>query len=271
MGKTRTAFIGETAEEPKKEKHKKSLKEEKRVRVPGLKGGERVVAIGTELPEEPASAQKEEAKTPQITKVHAHKRSKRYAAALSQIDSSKKYSTAEAIELAKKTSTSGFDGKVELHLVLGKMGSASRRIEVALPHAEGLGKKRIEVANDQTVEKLKKGPGAIDFDILIATPSFIPKLVPFAKLLGPRGLMPNPKNGTIVEDPETAVSKFSGNTQILQTQKDAPLIHTVIGKLSDSDQNLAENLQSIVSAVGKPNIKKAVVAGTMGPGIKVDF
>ncbi|MEK7182856.1 MAG: hypothetical protein AAB694_01715 [Patescibacteria group bacterium] len=283
MGKTRTAFVGQTepasgpdlrfrepqgsekglkAQREKKREHKRSLKEERGVRVPGLKGGERVVSVSAEITPEPSYAEATESKERKKVK-QPKKRGKRYLAQLSKIDPTKQYPVEEAVSLAKSTAITRFDGKIEAHLVLVKKG----RFEVQLPHAESVAKKRVEVASEETLKKLEKG--VIDFDILLATPDFMPRLVPYAKLLGPRGLMPNPKSGTLVDDPKRALEKFSGNTLVLQTEKDAPLIHTVVGSTSESTQHLAENIESIIRAVSKANIKKAVVSATMGPGIKV--
>ncbi|MBI2405746.1 hypothetical protein HYV21_01710 [Candidatus Microgenomates bacterium] len=182
---------------------------------------------------------------------------------MSKIDPTKQYPVEEAVSLAKSTATGRFDGKIEVHLVLAKKG----RFEATLPYATIISKKRVEVANEETLKKLEQG--TIDFDILVCTPDFMPRLVPYAKLLGPRGLMPNPKAGTLVEDPARALEKFSGNTLVLQTEKDAPLVHTVVGSTSEPTEHLAENIESIIRAVSKTNIKKAVVSATMGPGIKV--
>lgn len=282
MGKTRTALIGETQtatgpeglkarREKKKKEHKRSLKKERglaspkamptaRVRVPGLKGGERVVAITTELPLE------EEKQEPKAKKIRVHKRGKKYLANLAKIDPTKYYNIPEAIELVRQTSFSRFDGKLELHAVLAKKGSASWRIETVLPHPELSTTKRVEIASEETLKKLEKG--VIDFDVLLSTLDFMPRLVPFAKLLGPRGLMPNPKNGTIVENPAAALERFSTKL-VLQTERDAPLLHLVVGKLSSPTDQLAENLESIVQVIGRQNIKKLVVKATMGPGVKL--
>lgn len=281
MGKTRTAFIGDTIPEPSnarakegKEKrgHKRSFKEERglaspkampaaRVRVPGLKGGERVVAIESELPAEPTSAEAEASKGERRVK-QPKKRSKKYLEKKTLVDPTKSYAPTEAVDLAKQTSLSRFPGKLELHLMLAKGG----RFEVALPHATGV-TKRIEVANQETIKKLESGN--IDFDVLLTTPEFLPQLVPYARVLGPRGLMPNPKNGTITDNTKAALEKFSGNTVVLQTEKDAPLVHTVVGTLSDTTSNLTENLHTIFTTLGERTIEKAVISPTMGPGIKV--
>lgn len=274
MGKTRTAFIGDEQAEKRLEEERKRKKEAKiaakkeaaKVRVPGLKGGERVVAIEPELPAEsaPSEALVKEGLTTTPTAI-SRQRGQRYLTKRALVDPKKLYSPSEAVKLAQETSISRFDGKVELHMSLAKKG----RFEVTLPHPFESSKKRIEVANDDTVEKLKKG--VVDFEILLTTPEFLPKLVPFARLLGPRGLMPNPKTGTIVQNPETAMEKFSGGTLLLQTEKDAPIIHTVVGKISNSTDELVKNLTTVIKSIGKQNIKKASVSASMGPGIKMSI
>ena len=284
MGKTRTAFLGETLPEPsspkakdgrrpkpmssdegkgKKGEKKRSLKKERGVRLPGMGGGERVVAVTAEMP--PEKEQEEETKRAKVAQA-PRKRSKRYLATLLKIDQVKFYQPREAVELARQTSLSRFDGKIELHMVLVKRG----RFELELPHPIKSAKKKVEIANEETIKKLEGGK--IDFDILVSTPQFLPKLVPYARLLGPRGLMPNPKNGTIVgpaDGLKKTLERFSGGRLVLQSEKDFPVMHTVIGAVSDPANNLVENLEVIFKAVGGQNIKKAVLSATIGPGIKI--
>lgn len=279
MGKTRTAFVGETSPEKEKKsaksKHlggsapgrrekKPSLKAERGVRLPGMGGGQRIVAVTAEIA--PEKEQGEEVKRARVARA-PRKRSKRYLATLLKIDQGKFYQPREAVELARQTSLSRFNGKLELHMKLTKRG----RFEVELPHPIKSAKNKIEEANEETLKKLEEGK--IDFDILVSTPQFLPKLVPYARLLGPRGLMPNPKTGTIV-DPSAdglkkALERFSSGRLVLQSEKDFPVIHTIIGAVSDPPNNLIENLGAIFKVVGGQNIKKAVLSASMGPGIKV--
>ena len=97
----------------------------------------------------------------------------------------------------------------------------------------------------------------------------MPKLVPFARILGPKGLMPNPKNGTISEKPEEAAKKFGGNSLSVKSEQKAPLVHTVIGKVNQPEKELLENLGVIVSAIGPKNIERAYLAPAMGPSVKL--
>jgi len=96
----------------------------------------------------------------------------------------------------------------------------------------------------------------------------MPKLAKYAKILGPRGLMPNPKAGTITDNPEELAKKLAGKTS-WKTEAKAPLIHLTIGKVSQPEHQLEENFKALVAAIGQKNIKKAVLAPTMGPGIKI--
>ena len=140
--------------------------------------------------------------------------------------------------------------------------------QVTLPHQAGK-QKKVEVASDATVTKLQKG--IIDYDILVATAEMMPKLVPFARILGPKGLMPNPKNGTLVPS-EAKAKSFSTGSVVLKTEKEAPLVHTVIGKVSQDGKELSENLEAILKAFGGgKQIEKAYIKATMGPSVKVQL
>lgn len=273
MGKTKTAFVGSTPEEELKAKQSKKAKYEAKkaartkVRVPGLGGGQRIVAVEAEpLPQNslPTTPTRNAAQFTAGGPTHPKKtRGKKYLAAKSKIDSLKIYSPQEAVKLAKQTSTSRFPGKIEIHLIL-KKGTFNKTIQ--LPHFTGR-ERKIEIASDKTIEKLKSGK--IDFDVLVATPTMMPKLVLYAKLLGPQGLMPNPKQGTISDKPEEAAKKFQGNALQVKTQSKTPLIHTVFGKADQPEKELEENLKTLLVAIDLKNIKKAFIKATMGPSIKV--
>jgi large subunit ribosomal protein L1 len=214
---------------------------------------------------------KEEIKTPEEVIAQKAKekkaavakaRSKSYVAANAQVDKNKHYNLDEAVELVKKTSYSKFDGTVELHMVVKKQGLS---VQVTLPFAGGKTKK-IEVADDATLEKLKAGK--VDFDVLLATPEMMPKLVVFARILGPKGLMPNPKNGTLIKSVDAA-KKYSANATTVKTEKDFPLIHTTAGKVSQPSEEIKQNAEAILSAVNKRVILKAFMKASMGPSIKL--
>lgn len=189
-------------------------------------------------------------------------RGKKYQDAKAKIDQSKLYPPEKAVGLVKETSISRFDGSIELHLLI-KRGNFSTK--VALPYSTGKIRK-VQIADDKTIEKIKNGK--IDFDILLATAEMMPKLVPLARILGPKGLMPNPKKGTIIKSAKEA-DKFKGNSMELTTEKKAPVIHTLVGKVSQSDKELKENLEAILDAVSKKQIIKAYLCASMGPSVKV--
>ena len=276
MGKTKTAIISSLVEEDKKSSeqsyHEKKLRQEakkhdaEKVHVPGLKGGQRVKIISAEEPEvttigSPEDSAKENKK---VKKIIIEKiRGKKYLEAKSKINKSNLYSLEDAIKLVKEINLTKFDGTFELHLVLKKQGTTA---VCTLPFSSGKSKK-IEIADDNTVEKLKTGK--VDFDVLLATPEMMQKLVVFAKILGPKGLMPNPKNGTLIKDLKEA-EKFSGNTLTLKTEKEAPLIHTVFGKISQKNEELVENAETIFNALGgSKQIIRAFIKSTMSPSVKL--
>lgn len=259
MGKKKLAVVSE--KEPKKKKSAKA---------PGLSGGQKLKDMSataviieepilTDLTEAPKVKAKEKVKKP------AKVRGKAYQNAKKMIDSSKTYSIEEAIKLAKKSSYSKFGGSIEVHFNVVKKGLTG---EVQLPFLKGK-EKKVAVFSPEVLEEIKDDK--IDFDILLATPADMPSLVPFAKILGPKGLMPNPKNGTIVDNPEKAKEKFSKPSFQYKTEPDFPLIHTVIGKFDQKDEELAANFKALAAAIGPTNIQKAVIKASMGPGIKVVF
>ena len=270
MGKTKTAVISGAPEEALSGKEKYKLKQQKKaeeeaknkgqVKGVGLKGGERIKTIGGDATTDIAITEdeNEEAKKKRPPK----KRGKQYASQKSKVNRAKLYPPKEAVKLVKTTSYSKFDGTVELHIVVKKIGTSAN---IELPHATGKSK-TIEIANGTTVEKLKKGK--VDYDVLLATPDMMPKLVPYAKILGPKGLMPNPKNGTVIKSRAEA-KKFSGNNVSVKTEKKAPLIHTSIGKVNQKQSELEGNLKAVVAGIGKNQITKTYLTSTMGPSVKV--
>lgn len=194
----------------------------------------------------------------------AKKRGKKYLAAKAKVDRTKLYLLPKAVKLAKETAVTQFNGNIEVHLNVKETGLKG---EVKFPHSVAKGQ-RIRVADEKLIGQLEKGK--IDFDLLIATPAMMPKLVKFAKLLGPKGLMPNPKAGTITDEPKKLVKERAGKVQF-RTETKAPLIHIIIGKVDAKETDLTENFQALIAAVGPQNIQKAVITSTMGPGIKIDL
>lgn len=261
MGKTKTVKISGEPDKKDKNKKKKKEKSKDQVKTPGLGGGERVVAVsGGPAPKKKKEEKKEDKKLPPQLKKQG--RGKKYKDARKKIDKSKTYGLKDAIKLAKETSYSSFDGTMELHITCKKEGHTAK---ATLPHKTGL-EKKIEFADKDTLKKLKEG--SIDFDLLLATKEMMPKLVPFAKTLGPMGLMPNPKDGTLVKNKKEA-DNFDPKELRLKTDKGVPVIHASIGKVSTTQKKLEENAKAVINAVGKRNIVKAHIAATMSPSVKL--
>jgi large subunit ribosomal protein L1 len=191
-------------------------------------------------------------------------RSQKYLQAKKEIDKNKFYPLSESIKLLKKISISHFNGGVDVHLNVNETGFKS---EVEFPYSTGK-TQVVKIADEDLIKELEKGK--INFSLLLASPKMMLQLVKFAKLLGPKGLMPNPKSGTISDNPEEAAKKLTQKTQF-RTETKAPLIHLSIGKVNDTEKNLEANFKTLIKAVGKRNIKKAVLAPTMGPGVKIDL
>jgi len=258
--------------EEEKDKEKKKgfqKKDEEKVHIAGLKGGQRVKIVEAAPTEESPIIPEGESITSETKdkgkKVVEKVRGKKYVAAKTKIDREKTYKIPEAVKLVKESSYSAFDGTMELHLVVKKTGISAN---LSLPHVAGR-EKKVEVASDETVAKLKEGK--IDYDILVATAEMMPKLVPFARLLGPKGLMPNPKNGTLVSDPKKAKG-FSASSILIKTEKEAPLIHTVVGKVSQADGEIVDNVEAIIKALGgSKQIDRAFLKSTMSPSVKISL
>ena len=223
------------------------------------------------------------------------KRSKAYRQAAEKVDRDKLYTPVEAAELAKTTSPTKMDATVEVAMRLGvdpRKADQMVRGTVNLPHGTGKTARvlvfatgdRAEqataagadfVGSDDLLEKVQGG--WLDFDSVVATPDLMGKVGRLGKVLGPRGLMPNPKTGTVTMDVAKAVTEIKGGKIEFRSDKHANL-HFIIGKTSFSEQNLVENYAAALEEVLrlKPSsakgryLRKATVATTMGPGIPVD-
>lgn len=189
-------------------------------------------------------------------------RGKKYQAVRSKLDKSKLYPVKEAVELVKKLSYSRFVGSVEAHIVVREAGDS---VNLALPHSTGKSVK-VTIVDAEVLSDIEAGK--LDFGILIAHPEFMPKLAKFAKVLGPKGLMPNPKNGTLTPNPELKKKELEAGKFNLKTEKKAPLMHLIIGKTDMSSADLVANIEVLVKAL-KGKILKLVISPSMGPGIKV--
>ena len=211
------------------------------------------------------SAEASENKAEETHKVKVTKvRGKKYQNAKKIIDVNKYYPLSEAVKLVKETSFSKFDGKVEAHVTIYDIGNVG---EINFPHLETASKK-VVVLNDTILAEIKDGK--VNFDILIATPATMPKLLPFARILGPKGLMPNPKNGTLTDKPEAAVKRLSAAKTVLKTEKKAPVIHITVGKVSQAQKELEANIKELITVVKANKIKKLALCATMGPCVKIE-
>lgn len=190
-------------------------------------------------------------------------RSEAYKTKLMEIEKNKTYSLPQGIELLRKVKIAKFDETVELHINTTEAGINGT---VKLPH--GTGKEiKVAIADDAVIAEVEKGK--INFDILIASPDMMPKLARVARVLGPKGLMPNPKNGTISADPEEAAKKFQGGQIGFKTESKLPIIHLSVGKTSFEDKQLEENIKTIIAAVKRGRIRNITLKSTMSPGIKI--
>ncbi len=271
MGKKRIKVIDDS--EPKKEK--KPVEKGRKIVKTGKEHG-RITDMGAEALAEAERLKVKEKKLAEETKAKAKKapkkkpsakaktRSKKYQEARKKVDPNQVYPLLKAIKLAQETSISKFNGAIEVHLVVSETGL---RGEIQFPHPTGK-QTKIAIANDALLKKIEKGK--IDFDVLLATSAMMPKLSKYAKTLGPKGLMPNPKAGTISEKPEKLAKQMAGKTQF-KTEAKAPLIHLVIGKVDTKPKEIEANFKALIEAIGPSKIKKAVITSTMGPGIKVDL
>ena len=224
------------------------------------------------------------------------KNSKKYEAALTKIEASKVYSLDEAVKLAKETSVTKFDSSVDISFKLNVNPTLADQLirgTITLPHGNGKTKKVLVVTNTKLDEAKEAGAeffggkemlekiqreNWFDFDIIVATPDMMGELGKMGRLLGPKGLMPNPKTGTVTMDVKGAVADIKRGKIAYRVDKDGNL-SMGIGRVSFSDADLLDNLIAITDTIAKARpstvkgtyILKAVVTTTMGPAIPVTF
>lgn len=249
---------------------------------------------GDTTPQGDAVAHEKKGPAPKVRPM-IERRGKNYRKAAEKVDTTKVYGLADALALAVETNPVKFDASVELHIRLGvdpRQADQNIRATVALPNGTG---KKIRVAvfapeadaakatkagadiagDDDFLKALDKGE--INFDVLIATPAYMPKLGKYARLLGPKGLMPNPKSGTVAADVAKAVTEAKAGKVEYRVDKQAT-IHLSIGKVSFGAKKLEENASAFFASLQsqKPSslkgsyVKSTALATTMGPGIKVE-
>lgn len=194
-------------------------------------------------------------------------RSKAYLKSVEEVDKNKKHTIEEAIDLIKKGSYSKFDGTISLTIKLEKAKKNEDAIRGAIKLPNGTGKKqKVVVATDELIEKIKKGE--MDFDILVAQPAMMGKLGQVAKVLGPKGKMPNPKDHTVVENPQDVIEDLS--EKIVRYRVDAGRnIHIPVGKVSWDAAKLSENIALVLRTLAKHKKESITLSPTMGPGVKI--
>ena len=230
-----------------------------------------------------------------ITRPRIERRGKKYQAAAAKVEKDKVYSLNDALKLATETNPAKFDASVEVHVRLGvdpRQADQNIRTTVVLPNGTGKDVK-VAVFAPEADHKAAKEAGAnivgdeeflkqldkeiLDFDVLIATPAYMPKLGKYARLLGPRGLMPNPKAGTVATDVAKAVSEAKAGKVEYRVDKQA-IVHLSIGKVSFGEAKLAENAKAFFDSLAaqKPSslkgayVKSVSITTSQGPSIKAE-
>ncbi len=224
------------------------------------------------------------------------KKGKKYVEAASKVERSRAYTKEEAIKLVKETSTTKFDASVELAMRLNldtKKADQQLRGAIVLPNGTGKTKKVLVLAKGpmataakeagadyvgdaDMIEKIEK-ENWFDFDVIVATPDMMPALGKIGKILGPKGLMPNPKTGTVTMDTKKAVEDIKKGRVEYRTDSYGN-VQVIIGKVSFTEEQLLENMNAFVSLILKTKpavvkgtyVKNISVSSTMGPGIKID-
>lgn len=253
----------------------------------------------TEAPTAEAEAPAEEQTTgpkPNPPRSRIDRRSKRYRAAYEQVDKNTQYALEDAVKRIPETSKVNFDAAVELHVKLGvdtKQADQLVRSTVVLPHGSGKTKtvaavvpegkeKEAEQAGadaagyQSMLDKISKGD--LDFDVLVAHPDVMKELSPHAKTLGPQGLMPNPKAGTVSENIADTVKELKGGRVEYRVDRYGS-VHQVVGRVSFSPDQLQENISALMQSIiqARPSsvkgtyLQKAFLTTTMGPSIKLDI
>ncbi|MBN9382559.1 MAG: 50S ribosomal protein L1 [Chitinophagaceae bacterium] len=220
---------------------------------------------------------------------------KKRKAASAKVDKNKVYSLKDASALVKEVNTTKFDSSVDLHVRLGvdpKKADQSIRGTVTLPHGTGKTKRVLVLCTpdkeadakaagadyvglDEFIQKIEGG--WVDVDVIVATPSVMPKIGKLGKVLGPRNLMPNPKTGTVTNDVAAAVNEVKGGKIAFKVDK-AGIIHASIGRVSFSPEKIVENSQELINAIIKAKpatakgtyVKSVFMASSMSPGIAID-
>lgn len=264
MGKIRTRILGfEDLEKEQKEASKRRAAEKKMSKdssaVEKEEDAEEVEAKAKEV------ASQKKAKKAEKPVSKAKPRSKKHQAAVAQVESDREYSLDDAVALLKKASYTAFPSTFELHINTKDSGLKG---EIQLPHSAGKSV-RVAILDDALLEKIENG--VIEFDVLLSHPSYMPKLAKFARVLGPKGLMPSPKTGTITTNPEEVAKKYAGGMMRWKGESKFPLVHQMIAKADQDDVEIVENAKAFIAQVGKAQVKEIYMTTTMGPSVKIEL
>ena len=310
MGKTKTKIIDDSVEEPSAISSQPSDEQKPSTKAAQPKGSTPKDALAASLlaelteefeeveakPEKPstkavATPGEEKEKRPSTQAAQAKKavktkvkpRGKKYLEAVKDVDKHQKYELKEAVDMIQKRSYTKFPGTVEIHI---NTNVKNIRGLISLPFASGkkltilaFGKGAEDsgadiVGNDAILETVVKGKVEADgkkFDVVITTSEWMPKLAKAARVLGPRGMMPNPKNGTILDDLKKSVGEVQGGKVEYKSESNGQVIHLGIGKVTQPVEEITANVKMLYSTIGKSKIRKIVLSPTMGPGVKVDL
>lgn len=206
------------------------------------------------------------------TTITTRKRSAKYLRAKSQLEQGVRYSLSDAVDLVKKLSSTKFDSAVELHLKLlkkkGKIQQESLKGIFYLPHGTGK-EKRIVILDSKKIEDIAKTK-KIDFDIAIAKPELMSEVAKIAKILGPKGKMPDPKLGTVVNNPEEALESIKRGK--VEYRIDASNnIHQIVGRVSWDQQKIIDNISAVFKTISKSRVERAYICSSMSPAIPLDL
>jgi len=267
MGKIRVKAFGDEELEQKQREEEQKRKEAKIAAAKGeavvveAKEEEEVVEATETVAEEAPKAEVKKIKKISDKKGAFH--SEKYEKLAEGVDKLKIYTLKDALELLEKLQRKSFDETVELHINTISTGISG---QITLPH--GTGKTtRVAIADEKLIADVEKG--IINFDVLVAEPMMMAKLARVAKVLGPRGLMPNPKNGTITPKPEEVAKKYAGGQMNFKTEAKAPIMHLTVGKVSFGPAKLTENIDALIVVIKKANIVNVTLKSTMSPGLKI--
>ena len=216
------------------------------------------------------------------------KRSKRYTEVAKMIEHLKEYSPEEGVKILKEAAKARFDETVDIAMRLGvdpRHADQMVRGTVSLPNGTGKTVRILVLTKGENVDKAKSAgadyagfeefieqiqKGWIEFDVVVASPDVMSLVGRLGKILGTRGLMPNPKSGTLTPNPERAVKELSAGKRLIKTERKAPLMHVNVGKVSMDSKDIQENIQAVAKAF-KNKVVKMSLSASMSPGVKVDI